>query len=40
MDGSASSFGNFGTYGNYSYFGQREGSSTAYVTVIPRGFWW
>ena len=41
VDGSASSFGNFGTYGS-SFFGQREGSSTsrAYVTVIPRGFWW
>jgi hypothetical protein len=37
VTGSASSFGNFG---NYSYYGQRESSSTAYVTVIPRGFWW
>ena len=35
--GSASSFGNFG---NFSYFGQRESYSAAYVTVIPRGFWW
>jgi hypothetical protein len=37
VDGSASSYGNFGTY---SYHGQRDSSSTAYVTVIPRGFWW
>jgi Domain of unknown function DUF11 len=37
VDGSASSYGNLGTY---SYYGQRESSSTAYVTVIPRGFWW
>jgi len=37
VDGSASSFGDVG---NYSYYGQRESSSTAYVTVIPRGFWW
>jgi hypothetical protein len=39
VNGSASSDGNFGTY---SYYGQPESSatSTAYVTVIPRGFWW
>ena len=37
VNGSASSFGDYGTY---SYYGQRESSSTAYVTVIPRGFWW
>jgi hypothetical protein len=35
--GSASSFDNFG---NFSFFGQRDNSSAAYVTVIPRGFWW
>lgn len=32
--GSATSFGNFG------FFGQRTSFSTAYVTIIPRGFWW
>jgi Domain of unknown function DUF11 len=40
VDGSASSFGNSGNFGDYSYYGQRESSSTAYVTVIPRGLWW
>jgi hypothetical protein len=40
VDGSASSYGNYGNYGGYSYNGQRESSSSAYVTVIPRGFWW
>jgi hypothetical protein len=40
VDGSASSFGNSGKFGDYSYYGQRESSSTAYVTVIPRGLWW
>ena len=37
VEGSASSFGDFSNF----FFGQREDSfSVAYVTIIPRGFWW
>jgi hypothetical protein len=25
---------------NWWFFGQRVSFSTAYVTIIPRGFWW
>jgi hypothetical protein len=35
--GSASSSGN---YGNLWFYGQRQSYSVAYVTIIPRGFWW
>jgi hypothetical protein len=35
--GSASSSGN---YGNLWFTGQRQSYSVAYVTIIPRGFWW
>jgi hypothetical protein len=43
VTGSASSgFNNF--YGNYNwdyqFWGQRQNYSVAYVTIIPRGFWW
>jgi len=41
--GSASSgFDNYrGNYGwDYNFFGQRQSYSVAYVTIIPRGFWW
>lgn len=40
VDGSASSFGDFRDFGNYYFYGQRDSYSAAYVTVIPRGFWW
>jgi hypothetical protein len=41
--GSASSgfnnfFGNF--FWDYQFWGQRESFSVAWVTIIPRGFWW
>jgi hypothetical protein len=35
--GSASSPGN---YGNFWFYGQGQSYSVAYVTIIPRGFWW
>ncbi len=34
--GSASSYGNSGFW----FFGQQQSFSVAYVTIIPRGFWW
>jgi hypothetical protein len=37
VTGSASSSGN---YGNFWLYGQRQSYSVAYVTIIPRGFWW
>jgi hypothetical protein len=36
VTGSAYSYGN----GNFFPFGQQESFSFAYVTIIPRGFWW
>jgi Bacterial Ig-like domain (group 3) len=32
--------GSAASYGNYWFFGQRQSYSVAYVTIIPRGFWW
>jgi hypothetical protein len=41
VTGSASAAGNFyGYYGYYGYYGQRTSYATAYVHIIPRGFWW
>jgi hypothetical protein len=32
--------GSAASYGYFGFFGQRVSFSTAYVTIIPRGFWW
>jgi hypothetical protein len=32
--------GSAASYGNWRFIGQRVSYSTAYVTIIPWGFWW
>jgi hypothetical protein len=32
--------GSAASYGYWWFFGQRQSYSVAYVTIIPRGFWW